>query len=68
MVIDNPADSSEAPWQTYAGYAFLAVYSIEMVLKILGFGFILNKGSYLRDAWNILDFFIVISGYIELFT
>jgi len=35
-----------------------------MVLKILALGFIWNKGSYLRDSWNILDFIIVMSGYV----
>ena len=35
-----------------------------MIFKILGFGLILNKNSYLRDFWNILDFVIVIFGYI----
>jgi hypothetical protein len=34
-----------------------------MLFKIFGLGFIYNKGSYLRDAWNILDFVIVVSGY-----
>ena len=38
-----------------------------MVLKILGMGFVLNRGAYLRDAWNILDFVIVTSGYLPLF-
>lgn len=38
-----------------------------MFLKILGLGFFLNRGSYLRDPWNLLDFTIVISGYIPLF-
>lgn len=35
-----------------------------MVLKILALGFIIKKGSYLRDSWNMLDFIIVMSGYI----
>ena len=35
-----------------------------MILKILGLGFVFPKDSYLRDSWNILDFIIVISGYI----
>jgi hypothetical protein len=34
-----------------------------MVLKICAMGFIFNKGSYLRDSWNILDCVIVVSGY-----
>lgn len=37
-----------------------------MVLKILAMGFIWNKGSYLRDSWNLLDFVIVMSGYIGM--
>lgn len=36
-----------------------------MILKIIGKGFVLNKGAYLRDAWNILDFVIVVSAYFE---
>lgn len=39
-----------------------------MVLKIVGLGLILNQGSYLREAWNILDFVIVIEGYVSFFT
>ena len=37
-----------------------------MVLKILGLGFIFNRGAYLRDAFNILDFFIVVSAYLSM--
>ena len=36
-----------------------------MFLKISGLGFVWNSGSYLRDSWNILDFIIVMSGYLE---
>lgn len=41
---------------------FLTFYTSEMMIKIIGLGFIFNKGSYLRDPWNILDFVIVSSG------
>lgn len=37
-----------------------------MILKILGLGFIFNKGAYLRDPWNILDFTIVMSAYLTI--
>ena len=40
---------------------FTAFFCLEAVLKIVSFGFLLNgKQSYLRDAWNILDFIIVV--------
>lgn len=38
-----------------------------MSLKILGLGFVINRGSYLRDPWNVLDFTIVLSGFLPLF-
>ena len=37
-----------------------------MCIKILGLGFLLNKGAYIRDPWNILDFTIVMSAYLSL--
>ena len=37
-----------------------------MVFKILGLGFIFGPKAYLLDSWNILDFVIVISGYLTL--
>lgn len=45
---------------------FLYLYTVEMGLKILALGFILNEGSYLRDYWNILDFTIISTGYLPL--
>lgn len=35
-----------------------------MILKIFGLGFILNRHSYLRDPWNVLDFVIVVTAYL----
>jgi hypothetical protein len=38
-----------------------------MVLKILGMGFLFNQGAYLRQGWNIMDFLVILVGYIQLF-
>ena len=35
---------------------FLIIFSIEMVLKIIAFGFFMQPYSYLRDPWNIVSF------------
>ena len=32
----------------------MAIFSVEMATKILADGFILHKGSYLRNPWNIM--------------
>ena len=38
----------------------------EMLVKIISLGFAMDKGSYLRDRWNILDFCIVFSSLIDM--
>lgn len=35
---------------------FLIIFSVEMVLKIIAFGFVMQPYSYLRDPWNIVSF------------
>jgi hypothetical protein len=46
---------------------FLLIYTAEMVLKVIAMGFFMRPHSYLRDGWNILDFSVVILGWIGLF-
>uniref|UniRef100_A0A8D9A0X4 Voltage-dependent calcium channel type A subunit alpha-1 n=1 Tax=Cacopsylla melanoneura TaxID=428564 RepID=A0A8D9A0X4_9HEMI len=43
---------------------FLAIFCVEASLKILALGFVLHPGSYLRNIWNIMDFFVVVTGFI----
>ncbi|XP_037037155.1 sodium channel protein 60E isoform X3 [Bradysia coprophila] len=49
-----------------AEYVFLAIYSCEMVIKIIAKGFLLNKYTYLRNPWNWLDFVVITSGYATI--
>ena len=44
--------------------AFVFLFTIEAALKIVVMGFAFHPGSYLRNAWNVLDFFIVIVGLV----
>ena len=46
---------------------FLIIYTVEMILKVIALGFIMEKNSYLRDPWNILDFIVVFFGWISYF-
>jgi hypothetical protein len=63
------ADPREDPsnFENVAENVFLGLYTIEMVVKILGLGFVMGEKAYIRDGWNILDFIIVISSYPALF-
>ncbi|XP_031618644.1 sodium channel protein 60E isoform X2 [Contarinia nasturtii] len=49
-----------------AEYIFLAIYSCEMVIKVIAKGFVLNKYTYLRNPWNWLDFVVITSGYATI--
>eukprot|EP00931_Biecheleriopsis_adriatica_P029753 TRINITY_DN17609_c4_g1_i1.p1 TRINITY_DN17609_c4_g1~~TRINITY_DN17609_c4_g1_i1.p1 ORF type:complete len:1956 (-),score=450.68 TRINITY_DN17609_c4_g1_i1:314-6181(-) len=41
-------------------------FTLEFILKVIAFGFFIDKTSYLRDKWNWLDFVVVITGNLQL--
>ena len=45
-------------------FIILLLYTIEMLIKVFGHGFMCTKGAYLRDGWNVLDFIILLGGYV----
>lgn len=47
-------------------FVFLIIYTAEMIFKIIAMGFAMRAHSYLRDSWNILDFMVVILGWVSL--
>lgn len=67
MIFDDTA-SSDNPNPIFAQLEsiFLILYTIEMILKIVGYGFFTGPEPYIKDAWNILDFFIVMSSYVTV--
>lgn len=42
---------------------FIGLYAIEALVKIIAMGFCQDEGSYLRNLQNIVDLFVVISGF-----
>jgi voltage-dependent calcium channel L type alpha-1D len=43
---------------------FLAIFTVECFIKIVGLGFLLEKRTYCRDPWNLLDLLVVIFGWL----
>ena len=43
---------------------FTVIYTVEGTVKMLARGFILADFTYLRDAWNWLDFIVVSSALV----
>lgn len=55
MAIEDPSLETPDPIIEVLDLAFLIIFSIEMVLKIIAMGFVMEAHSYLRDPWNIVS-------------
>ena len=44
----------------------MGIFTVEMCTKIVAMGFVLHPDSYLRNAWNIMDFIVVVSGFLPM--
>jgi len=77
LIIDLPYYSENSPYRLgikYCNIVFTVLFTIEMCLKIVAQGFLISKTpkqfalseAYLRSAWNVLDFFIVIVSLVSL--
>ena len=65
LAFDDPTDD-QSDMPAGVDTFFLVVYTVEMGLKIFGLGFVLEKKSYLRDFWNVMDFVIVVTAYVPI--
>ena len=70
LAFEQPLEDPKSEKRKIIGiidYVMTGVFTIEALLKIIAFGFLLNgRKSYLRDSWNQLDFTIVVSGLISV--
>lgn len=41
-------------------HVFTAIYTTEILIKMVARGFVWNEFTFLRDPWNCLDFSIII--------
>lgn len=51
----------------YFDYFFTTVFTIELVLKLISYGFILHKGAFCRSAFNLLDLLVVCVSLVAIF-
>ena len=56
--LDPPGTPKEALLAVLE-WVYLIIFTFELVMKILAYGFVGHKHSYLRDAWCQLDFVVV---------
>lgn len=73
LVMDNPLQDPESGMMIvlkYVDIVFTVLFTIEAMIKIIASGFLFNRlgpiTPYLRNPWNILDFFVVFASLIDL--
>ncbi|KAI5699386.1 hypothetical protein M8J75_002088 [Diaphorina citri] len=58
------------PRNNFLGYFdnfFTAVFTIEILLKIISYGFILHDGAFCRSSFNLLDLLVVIVSVVAIY-
>uniref|UniRef100_A0A3B3QP83 Sodium channel protein n=1 Tax=Paramormyrops kingsleyae TaxID=1676925 RepID=A0A3B3QP83_9TELE len=59
--------SDPPPWSKDLEYGFTGIYTFEATVKMLSRGFFVGDFTFLRDAWNWLDFIVISMAYITEF-
>ena len=65
-LVTLPEDHPSIKLSVDLDYVFNSLFIFEAVLKVIALGFAMDEGSYLRDSWNRLDFFIVVTSCIDM--
>eukprot|EP01065_Artemidia_motanka_P016646 TRINITY_DN2025_c3_g1_i2.p1 TRINITY_DN2025_c3_g1~~TRINITY_DN2025_c3_g1_i2.p1 ORF type:complete len:2034 (+),score=727.75 TRINITY_DN2025_c3_g1_i2:76-6177(+) len=66
LALDDPtvAQADQPDYLRQMELFFTCAFAFEMCLKVFAMGFLLHPGSYLRNGWNQLDFFIVTMSFL----
>jgi len=51
----------------YFDYFFTTIFTIELLLKLISYGFVLHKGAFCRSAFNLLDLLVVCVSLVAIF-
>lgn len=71
LIVDNPLEDPKGTKKYIVDLLdiiFTSIFVLEFLLKIVSYGFCFNgKKSYLRNTWNLIDFFIVSCSVIYIY-
>lgn len=65
LTMEDPSTNSQPYPFPDIELFFTIFYSLECGLKISSLGLILNQDAYLRDWWNVLDFVIIFTAWLD---
>ena len=64
-IVGLPEEDPIMIGNTILGQIFTYLFMLEFLFKLVALGLIMENGSYLRESWNILDFFIVMTSLVD---
>lgn len=64
-IVGLPKDDPVMIGNAILGQIFTYLFMLEFLFKLVALGLIMENGSYLRESWNILDFFIVMTSLVD---
>lgn len=76
LALDDPMSDPESSLVIFLSYVdncFTILFTLEAIIKIVAMGFLFNNAElrakgispYFRDAWNVLDFVVVVSSLLD---
>jgi hypothetical protein len=65
-LLNEPSDSPLVMISNYLDFFFTVFFALESLFKAIASGLIMERGSYLRESWNQLDFFIVVTSTTDM--
>ena len=61
-----PGESAKNRTLDIFSIVFIVIFTLEAALKVVAYGFFLGPYAYLKDPWNCIDFFIVVTGLFDV--
>ncbi|CAH2260793.1 jg26204, partial [Pararge aegeria aegeria] len=70
LAMEDPVGKKESETMTEVlrkiDYFFTAVFTLELLLKVVTYGFVLHKDAFCRSAFNLLDLLVVIVSLVSV--
>ena len=63
----DPCCTDKAAFLAMCEDVFLVIFTFELLVKVVAYGLISPRSSYLRDPWCLLDFIIVALAWLPIF-
>jgi len=63
----NTEDNNEIKILKVIDYFITAGFTLEVVIKAIAYGFLLDSSAYLREMWNVIDLIVLFFSYMDFY-